>query len=63
MRGVIISEPRPKYYVNGVNVAVLNERIQYMDGNGKLITGSLKDMVGFTVAYLDKLLDKYGSYD
>ena len=41
--GDIISEPRPKLYVNGVNVAVLNERIQYMDGNGKLITGSLKD--------------------
>lgn len=41
--GEIISEPRPKYYVNGVNVAVLNERIQYMDSNGKLITGSLKD--------------------
>ena len=29
--------------VNGVNVAILNERIQYMDSNGKLITGSLKD--------------------
>lgn len=41
--GDIISEPRPKHYVNGVNVAILNERIQYMDGNGKLITGSLKD--------------------
>ncbi|MEP2759030.1 MAG: DEAD/DEAH box helicase family protein [Hyphomicrobiales bacterium] len=41
--GEIISEPRPKFYVNGVNVAILNERIQYMDGNGKLITGSLKD--------------------
>ncbi len=41
--GEIISEPRPKYYVNGVNVAVLNERIQYMDSNGKLITGSLKN--------------------
>ena len=41
--GGIISEPRAKYYVNGVNVAILNERIQYMDGNGKLITSSLKD--------------------
>jgi type I restriction enzyme R subunit len=41
--GDIISEPRRKYYVNGVNVGVLNERIQYMDANGKLITGSLKD--------------------
>ncbi len=41
--GDIISAPRPKCYVNGVNVAILNERIQHMDGNGKLITGSLKD--------------------
>ncbi len=41
--GDIIHEPQRKTYVNGVNVAVLNERIQYMDGNGKLITGSLKD--------------------
>ncbi|MCF6289166.1 MAG: DEAD/DEAH box helicase family protein [Proteobacteria bacterium] len=41
--GDIIAEPRAKYYVNGVNVAILNERIQYMDNNGKLITGSLKD--------------------
>ena len=41
--GDIVAEPRKKYYVNGVNVAVLNERIQYMDNNGKLITGSLKD--------------------
>ena len=41
--GDIDSEPRAKYYVNGVNVAVLNERIQYMDNSGKLITGSLKD--------------------
>lgn len=41
--GDIISQPHAKYYVNGVNVAILNERIQYMDGNGKLITGSLKD--------------------
>ena len=41
--GDLVNEPRSKYYVNGVNVAVLNERIQYMDSNGKLMTGSLKD--------------------
>ena len=41
--GGIISEPRAKCYVNGVNVTILNERIQYMDANGKLITSSLKD--------------------
>jgi type I restriction enzyme R subunit len=55
--GDIISEPRPKYYVNGVNVAVLNERIQYMDGNGKLITGSLKDYTR------QKVLEQYKSLD
>ncbi len=41
--GDIVAEPREKYYVNGVDVSVLNERIQYMGGDGKLITGSLKD--------------------
>ncbi len=55
--GDIISEPREKYYVNGVNVAVLNERIQYMDGNGKLITGSLKDYTR------SKVLEQYRSLD
>ena len=55
--GEIISEPRPKYYVNGVNVAVLNERIQYMDGNGKLITGSLRDYTR------QKVKERYTSLD
>jgi len=41
--GDVISEPQSKYYVNGVNVAILNERIQYLDENGKLVTQSLKD--------------------
>jgi type I restriction enzyme R subunit len=41
--GAIISEPRPKVYVAGVDVSVLNERVQHMDVNGKLITESLKD--------------------
>ncbi|MDO6475550.1 DEAD/DEAH box helicase family protein [Alteromonas sp. 1_MG-2023] len=63
--GDIISEPRTKYYVNGVNVAVLNERIQYMDGNGKLITGSLKDYTRQKVREqyhsLDDFLNKWNS--
>lgn len=41
--GDVITEPRLKVYVAGVDVSILNERIQYMDHNGKLITGSLKD--------------------
>lgn len=65
--GDIISEPRPKYYVNGVNVAILNERIQYMDGNGKLITGSLKDYTRQKVREqyhsLDDFLSKWHSAD
>ncbi len=32
-----------KYYVNDVSVAVINERVQYYDANGRLITESLKD--------------------
>ena len=57
--GDIISESRPKYYVNGVNVAVLNERIQYMDGNGKLITGSLKDYTRQKVREQYQTLDEF----
>ncbi|MFA6608509.1 MAG: DEAD/DEAH box helicase family protein [Candidatus Paceibacterota bacterium] len=38
----IVSEPK-KLYVGGVSVKVINERVQYLDENGKLITESLKD--------------------
>ncbi len=41
--GEIISEPRQKIYVAGVYVSVLNERIQHLDANGRLITESLRD--------------------
>jgi len=65
--GDIIREPTPKYYVNGVNVAVLNERIQHMDSNGKLITGSLKDYTREKVREqyqtLDDFLSKWNSAD
>ena len=65
--GDIIREPTPKYYVNGVNVAVLNERIQHMDSSGKLITGSLKDYTREKVREqyqtLDDFLNKWNSAD
>jgi len=65
--GDIITEPRAKYYVNGVNVSILNERIQYMDGNGKLITGSLKDYTKQKVREqyqsLDKFINKWNKAD
>lgn len=65
--GDVIAEPQAKYYVNGVNVAILNERIQYMDGNGKLITGSLKDYTRQKVREqyqsLDEFLNKWNQAD
>ena len=65
--GDVIAEPREKYYLNGVNVAILNERIQYMDGNGKLITGSLKNYTKQKVREqyqsLDKFINKWNSTD
>ena len=40
--GMTRDEPK-KYYPLGVEVKVINERVQYMDERGKLITESLKD--------------------
>ena len=57
--GDVTTEPREKYYVNGVNVAILNERIQYMDGNGKLITSSFKDYTKQQVRKQYKTLDDF----
>jgi type I restriction enzyme R subunit len=50
-------EPRTKVYVDGVLVEVINQRIQYLDGNGKIITESLTDYTRKNV------LKKYQSLD
>lgn len=49
-------EPR-KFYVNDVEVSVINERVQYYGDDGKLITESVKDYSR------DKILDEYESLD
>ena len=41
--GEIKEGRRGKVYVAGVNVGILNERVQHLDEHGKLITESLKD--------------------
>ena len=60
-------EQREKIFVNGVDVSVLNERVQILDANGKLITGSLKDYTKAQVhkefATLDDFLNKWNSSD
>ena len=58
----VIQSPTPgfgpkKYYVDGVPVEIINERVQYMDGDGRLITESLQ-------SYCKKaILKKYASLD
>lgn len=37
------AESRPKYHVDDVDVAVVTERVQYLDEHGKLITESLDE--------------------
>jgi len=61
------NEPKEKIYVNGVNVTILNERIQFLDINGKLITGNLKDYTKQQVkkefSSLNDFLTKWNSQD
>jgi len=61
------TEPREKIFVNNVNVSILNERIQYLDSNGKLITCSLKDytkqQVNKEFSSIDEFLNKWNNSD
>jgi len=41
--GDIVEEPRVKIRVDGVQVKIINERVQYLGSNGKIITESLRD--------------------
>ena len=41
--GPIVADKLQKIYVAGVDVSILNVRVQHLDGNGKLITESLRD--------------------
>lgn len=48
-----------KTYVNGVDVTVLHERVQFLDEEGKLITGSIKDYTKRKVKEEFKTLDEF----
>ena len=41
--GDIVEEPRVKIRVDGVQVRIVNERVQHLGADGKIITESLKD--------------------
>jgi len=66
--GIVAESPPPKkIIIRGVDVKVINERVQYIDGNGKLITESLKDFTKKNVlneyASLDAFLEKWNATD
>lgn len=56
--GISHDEPK-KYYIAGVEVKVINERVQYMDEHGKLITESLKDYTKRNILQNYASLDKF----
>jgi type I restriction enzyme R subunit len=56
-----------KLYVNGVLVTIMAERVKYLDGDGKLVTESLRDYSKRAVmsryASLDTFLQRWNSED
>lgn len=54
-----------KYYVNNIQVSVVNERVQYYGADGKLITESLKDYTKKNLekefSSLDKFLQRWNA--
>ena len=65
--GEIEDGPKGKIYVAGVDVSILNERVQHLDANGKLITESLKEYTkkGLLKEFrsLEDFLQKWNSTD
>lgn len=63
--GSIVNEPDGKIQVNGVDVRVINERVQYIGADGKLITEALRDYtrknILKTFSSLDDFLLKWKS--
>ena len=62
-----VNETPAKYRVRGVSVKILNERVQYYDKDGKLITESIKDYSKRNIleeyATLDEFLQAWNSAD
>jgi len=52
-------EPSRKVYVSGVEVKIINERVQYLDSEGKLITQSLTEYTRANIHKQYKSLDDF----
>jgi type I restriction enzyme R subunit len=65
--GEIEEEPRRKIRVDGVEVKIVNERVQYLGADGKIITESLKDYTKNNglkqYQSLDDFLNKWNNAD
>jgi len=59
IQGGEIYEHKPKVYVAGVDVSILNERVQHLDVNGKLIAESLKDYTKKSILQEFRTLDDF----
>lgn len=63
--GDIFEEPRVKIRVDGVQVKVVNERVQYLGVDGKIITETIRDYtkksVGEKFKSLDDFLNRWNS--
>jgi type I restriction enzyme R subunit len=57
--GNIVEEPRVKIRVDGVRVQIVNERVQYLGTDGKIITESLKDYTKSSVTKQYKTLESF----
>nr|WP_299032295.1 DEAD/DEAH box helicase family protein [uncultured Tenacibaculum sp.] len=57
--GDIVEEPRAKIRVDGVQVKIVNERVQYLGNDGKIITESLKDYTKNNVTKQYQSLEKF----
>ena len=57
--------PRRKVYVDGVDVSIMAERVEYLDENGKLVTETLRDYTKKALkkrfASLDEFLRRWSS--
>ena len=51
--------PKVKITVNGVEVKIINERVQYLDSDGKIITESLKDYTKKNIIKKYRTLDDF----
>lgn len=54
-----VHEPLQKYRVGGVDVKVINERVQYIGEDGKLITESLKDYTKKSILQEYRSIDEF----